>query len=165
MRRFIVGAVALATCIAVPASAFAGTSPKATGDIGSPGNATYQLNGVAVPFTLVFTAQGSSDSVKGNFTFTRSDGGTFTVGNVNCLNVNGTTAGMSGVITSSSGPNVPSVGDSGYIAVVENGQGSKASGPSYVQVDAGSQYTNNCPATTPNEYQVTSGTVQVTPGS
>lgn len=166
MRRFIVGAVVLGIGLSVPAAtAFAGSSPKATGSVGSPGGSA-QANG-PVPFTVVFTAQGSGTGVKGNFTFTRADGQSFSVANVTCLSIVGNKAGMSGIITSSSGSNVPAVGQIGYIAVSDNGQGSNSTGPDMVQVDAGSQYSNCNPTLDDRSlpYTVTSGTVQITPGS
>jgi len=146
----------------VPASALASNTDKSTGGGSSPGNATYQAGGVAVPFSFTLTAQNTL-APKGNFTFTRPDGSFQAT--VTCYTQAGNQGALSGPITSGTGIFAGFAGQYAYFGVQDNGEGANATAPDAIQVDIGSQYTNNCPISSIYPYQVTSGNIQVHQGS
>jgi hypothetical protein len=159
-RRAAALAVSAAFAV-VPASALAGNSDKATGGGSSPGNATTQAGGVAVPFSFTLTAQNTA-APKGQFTFTRPDG-SFSA-TVTCFTESGNQAALSGPISSGSGVFTGFEGQYAYFGVMDNGEGSTATAPDAIQVDIGGQYTNSCPISTLDPYQVTGGNIQVHQG-
>jgi opacity protein-like surface antigen len=97
MRKLlIIVALALAVGAAAPAAS-AWASPghdqaTGTGTLGQFGDPTTHVNAIQTPAGL-----------KGGFTITYPDG-TFAAGSATCLSVGGTTAYVTGRITSSSGP-------------------------------------------------------------
>jgi hypothetical protein len=162
MKKYLLAAAVVSVALAVPA-AFGASTPKLTGSGGSPGDARYQQGGVAVPFSVNVTAQGTPSSATGNFTFTRADGSFG--GTVDCYAQTGNTGLATGLITQASGIYSDLIGQNqGFVVnVQDNGQGGGAS-PDKIQVDIWTYASNLCTYYFSNPvfpYVVTTGNFQV----
>jgi hypothetical protein len=155
---------ATGACLVAPAIASADSGPKATGSGSSPGNAAWQINHVAMPFSFSFDAQNPS-APTGTFTFQRADG--TMLGTVTCYTQVGNQAAFSGQITRTTGFYNQFAGSYAYFGVQDNGQGAQATALDGIQQDIGPQYQGSCgifnPALTNGvyPYAVTSGNIQV----
>lgn len=76
--------------------------------------------------TFSFHARTKDGVTKGSFVVNNRSNGHFLKGNIDCLNIVGNTATMSGTITSSSVEDLVPVGTKTRFGVVDNGEGSEA---------------------------------------
>ena len=77
--------------------------------------------------TFSFHARTKNGVTKGSFVVNNRSNGHFLKGNIDCLNIVGNAATMSGTITSSSVEDLVPVGTKTRFGVVDNGEGSVAS--------------------------------------
>ena len=156
---FISSAILLTVLIAV--SAFkplppAGPSANGQGSLTRPGDLQRRF---------AFHANTMPDaSVQGSGVLTITAGVAQIKFDINCMTVSGNTATMSGTVTEVSGNTVFEVGWNCWFKVVDNGEGSNASGPDKITLLFGSPNPLPCSANVSNALNpIEGGNIQVKP--
>ncbi|MCA1626058.1 MAG: hypothetical protein LC768_16415 [Acidobacteria bacterium] len=113
--------------------------------------------------TFSFHARTKDGVTKGSFVVNNRSNGHFLKGNIDCLNIVGNTATMSGTITSSSVEDLVPVGTKTRFGVVDNGEGTEALPDRMSRFSNFSQTTCDVSPITFHSLIVEGGNIQVKP--
>ena len=112
--------------------------------------------------TFSFHARTQNGVTRGSFVVSNRSNGHFLKGNIDCLNITGNTATMSGSITSSSVEDLVPVGTETRFGVVDNGEGEDAAADRMSRFNNFASVTCETPITT-HSMAVDGGNIQVMP--
>lgn len=113
--------------------------------------------------TFSFHARTKDGVTKGSFLVNNRSNGHFLKGNIDCLNIVGNTATMSGTITSSSVEDLVPVGTKTRFGVVDNGEGSEAPPDRMSRFSNFSQVSCDESPITSHSLTVEGGNIQIKP--